>query len=106
VIYELREYVAVPGAMPKLQARFADHTLALFQRHHMEVAGFWHDPKDENRLVYLLRFADEAALKQAWSAFQNDPEWQRVKAESEKDGPIVAELHSRILHPAPYWDGA
>jgi hypothetical protein len=103
VIYELREYVTVPGRMPALQARFANHTMALFQRHGLEVYGFWHDPKDENRLVYMLRFADEQALKSAWSAFQNDPDWQKARADSEKDGKIVTEIHSRILQPAPYW---
>lgn len=105
MIYELREYVTVPGRMPALQARFADHTMALFRRHGLEVYGFWHDPKDENRLVYMLRFADEEAMKSAWSAFQNDPDWQRAKADSEKDGKIVTEIHSRVLHPAPYWNG-
>jgi hypothetical protein len=103
VIYELREYVAVPGKIPDLRARFTQHTFDLFQRHGLEVAGFWVDPHDENRLVYLLRFADEAAMESAWAAFRNDPDWQRAKAESEKDGPIVSEIHSRVLQPAPFW---
>lgn len=103
MIYELREYVSAPGKMPALQARFANHTLGLFQRHGLEVFGFWRDPNDENRLVYMLRFADEDTLKTAWAAFQNDPEWRQVRADSEKDGPVVAEIHSRILHPEPYW---
>jgi hypothetical protein len=32
-----------------------------------------------------------------WKAFQNDPEWVRVKAESEKDGPIVEKVDSTFL---------
>src|SRR5690606_18715681 len=58
MIYELREYVAHPGAADKLHRRFRDKTLALFARHGLEVAGFWVDEKDPNRIVYLLKFPD------------------------------------------------
>ncbi len=29
-----------------------------------------------------------------WDAFRADPEWQKVRAESEKDGPIVSKVES------------
>lgn len=103
MIYELREYVAMPGKIGELHARFADHTLALFARHGLTVAGFWTDADDENRIVYLLSFPDEEARRSAWDGFTNDPEWRRVKSESEANGPVVAEMHSRILHPTTYW---
>ena len=106
MIYELREYTATPGSADALNARFADHTLALFARHGLEVAGFWHAADDPGHLVYLLRFPDERARESAWAAFQADPDWKRGKAESEADGPIVAEMTSRILTPAPYWPDA
>lgn len=105
MIYELREYVATPGSAEKLHARFADHTFGLFARHGIEVAGFWTDADDDARIVYLLRFADEEAKKQAWAGFQGDPEWKQVKADSEAAGPIVAEMTSRLLVTAPYWPG-
>lgn len=103
MIYELREYVATPGAADRLNARFADHTLALFDRHGLNVAGFWTDAADPGRVVYLLTFPDEEAQRAAWQAFGADPEWKRVKAESESGGAIVAEMHSRNLVQAPYW---
>jgi heme-degrading monooxygenase HmoA len=103
MIYELREYVATPGAAERLNARFADHTLGLFERHGLEVLGVWTDPADDDRIVYLLRFDDEKARDEAWAAFKNDPEWQAVKAASETAGPLLAEQHTRPLHAAPYW---
>ena len=103
MIYELREYVAAPGAADRLHARFADHTLDLFARHGLTVAGFWTDAEDSSTIRYLLRFADEAARKDAWAAFQADPDWQAVKAESERDGAIVAEMRSHVLVDVPYW---
>src|ERR1041384_1294485 len=57
MLLELREYVAAPGRAADLHARFADHTMALFAKHGMEVVGFWTDAEDEGRIIYLLRFA-------------------------------------------------
>lgn len=106
MIYELREYVAAPGAADRLHARFADHTFGLFDRHGMTVSGFWHDAADPGRIVYLLAFPDEEARRAAWKAFGADPDWRRVKAESEAGGPLVAEMNSRTLVQAPYWHAA
>lgn len=106
MIYELREYVATEGNADRLHARFADHTVSLFARHGLDVVGFWTEAADDGRIVYLLRFADEDAQQDAWQAFYADPEWQAVKAASEADGPIVAEIHKRNLTAVPYWDGA
>lgn len=103
MIYELREYVAVEGRVDALHARFADHTMDLFDKHNLTVIGFWTDAEDKNRLVYLLAFTDADAQREAWQSFRGDPEWQRVKQESENNGPILAELHSRTLRAAPYW---
>ncbi|HEX6444126.1 MAG TPA: NIPSNAP family protein [Streptosporangiales bacterium] len=105
MIYELREYVAADGMADRLHARFADHTFGLFAEHGLELAGFWTDAADQARIVYLLRFPDETARREAWAGFQNDPKWKQVKAESEADGPIVAEMTSRILTTPPYADG-
>ena len=38
----------------------------------------------------------------AWAAFSADPEWQKAKAESEKDGRIVAKAESVFLVPTDY----
>jgi hypothetical protein len=31
-----------------------------------------------------------------------DPDWHRVRAESEKDGPIVARVRNELWRPTPY----
>lgn len=103
MLFEMREYVAAPGAADRLHRRFADHTLALFERHGLEVVGFWTDRDDPGRIVYVLRFPDAEARDRAWAAFGADPQWKQVKAESERDGPVVSEMHSRLLSPTDYW---
>lgn len=103
MIYELREYVAVPGKSKELHARFADDTLALFAKHGLPVVGFWADADDDARIVYLLRFDDAEAQQRAWAAFGADPQWTAVKASSEAAGPIVERMHSTTLASPAYW---
>lgn len=103
MIYELREYTAAPARSEHLHRRFAEHVLGLLTRHGLDPLGYWTDASDDGRIVYLLRFADEAAQSAAWKAFQADPDWHDVKAESEKDGPVVAQMTSRNLVEPPYW---
>jgi hypothetical protein len=58
-VFELRTYTATPGNIDALHARFRDHTLKLFEKHHMTLIGFW-KPTDaqqaKRQLVYLLAF--------------------------------------------------
>ena len=103
MIYELRSYEIVPGRMPAMHARFQNHTLGIFRRHGIEVVGFWEAIiGTSNVLHYVLRFDDLAHRERAWAAFLADPEWHRVRAESERDGPIVARIRNEIWRPAPY----
>ena len=104
-VFELRTYTALPGKIDALHARFRDHTVKLFEKHGMTVAGFW-KPADEQQakrqLVYLLAFPSREAAAQIWNAFQADPEWKAVKAASEKDGPLVEKIDSVFLTPTDY----
>ena len=104
MIYELRTYEVVPGRMPALHQRFEQTTLALFAKHGIKVVGFWTSDIGgaNNELIYLLAYASLAEREQRWSAFLNDPEWQQKRAESERDGPIVARVTNVILRPTPY----
>jgi hypothetical protein len=104
VIYELRIYRCFGGQLPKLHKRFGDHTLKLFEKHGMKNIGYWTNVfgPSQNELFYLLAFPDLNARMKSFEAFQADPEWIRVKAESEKDGLIVENVENRILAPTPY----
>ena len=106
MIYELREYVAHDNAAQQVHDRFKTTTLPLFARHGLDVVGFWVDENDSTRILYLLEFTDADAQKRVWRDFQGDEEWKKAKAESESDGPIVAQMTSRTLQPVPYWPPA
>lgn len=103
MIYELRSYDIVPGRMPAMQARFQNHTLGLFRKHGIDVVGFWDVViGTSNVLHYMVRFPDLAHREKAWGTFGSDPDWLRVRADSEKDGPIVARIRSEIWKPTAY----
>jgi hypothetical protein len=107
VIYELRTYWPTPGKMPALNRRFRDHTLALFAKHGMEVVGFWETVIGPGpSLIYVLGYPDLGARQRAWDAFQADPEWQKARDESERDGPLVARLEAVIMKGTPYGPNA
>jgi hypothetical protein len=105
-VFELRTYTANPGRTEALHKRFREHTCKLFEKHGMELIGFW-TPQDEkdgkgSKLVYLLAFPSREAAKKSWAAFGADPEWQRVREESHKDGVIVGKVESVYLDPTDY----
>lgn len=109
-VYEMRIYYTVPGRMDALQKRFRDHTCKLFEKHGMTIVGFWNpsdkDPKDpkkaENTLVYILSYPSRDAAKASWDAFRKDPDWNKARTESEKDGKIVDRIESMYLNPTDY----
>ena len=91
--FEMRTYYAAPGKLEALNARFRDHTCALFKKHGMEIVGFWiptdKDKGADNTLVYILAHKSREAAKQSWTAFVSDPEWKKAQAASEVNGKLV-----------------
>src|SRR4051812_17078534 len=79
-IYELRTYYPAPGKLGALNARFRDHTLAMFKKHGMTSVGYWNElataDAREGRVVYILAYPSRAAREADWRAFRDDPEWQ------------------------------
>jgi NIPSNAP len=105
-VFELRTYTASPGKLDALNARFRDHTIALFKKHGMEVVGFW-EPIDKEagageKLIYLLAHPSREAAQANWKAFREDPEWVKVKAESEVGGALPAKIESVYLAGTDY----
>lgn len=104
MIYELRIYQCMPGRLPDLLRRFETVTLKLWERHGIRPTGFWTTLIGESNqeLHYLLEWKDLAERERLWGAFMSDPEWLRARAESEKNGPIVANIANRILAPTSF----
>jgi hypothetical protein len=104
--FEIRTYTAAPGKLEELHARFRNHTMKLFKKHGMEVVGFW-GPTDkekgsENTLVYVMAFPSRESRDKAWKDFGADPEWQKAKTDSEKNGKLTDKVEFVILMATDY----
>lgn len=104
-VFELRTYTAPEGKLPDLHARFRNHTMRIFERHGMKNVGYWvpqDSPAKDNTLIYIISHESREAAKKSWSAFGQDPEWQKVAKESQMNGKIVAGITSVYMDPADY----
>ena len=102
-VYELRVYTAAEGKLAELVKRFREHTTKLFERHGMKNVAYW-TPTDESgpnpkskTLIYILKHPSREAATANWKAFQDDAEWQKVKAESEANGTLVEKVDSTYM---------
>jgi hypothetical protein len=99
-VYELRTYTTLPGRLPALNKRFADHTIRLFARHGIKSVAYWiptDDARKDNTLIYILSHDSQEAADKNWKEFQADPEWIKAREASEADGKILAKPPERIF---------
>jgi len=104
MIYELRIYHCLPNRTPALLKRFENHTLRMWEKHGIRQAGFWTTMigGSNHELTYLLAWESLADRERKWNAFMSDPAWVSARAESEKDGPILANASNQILQPTAF----
>ncbi len=91
-VYELRIYHTYPGKLEPLLKRFRERETAIFARCGMHGVGYWipdDDPLKGNALIYMLRHKSRAAATESWAKFSKDPEWVKLKAETEANGAFV-----------------
>ena len=104
-VYELRMYHVNQGKTEALQARFRDYTDGLFKRHNMKSVGYWvpeDAPASQNLFIYILEHPSRQEAEKNWAAFQADPEWKKVKLESEAQGPLVDHIDRYFMDPTSY----
>jgi hypothetical protein len=111
-VFELRTYVATPGNLAALNARFRNHTVKLFEKHGMTNIAYWSvldgekltcsklleavspidkaasDLKTElpaqgNSLVYFITHASPEAAQESFKKFGADEMWTKARKESE-----------------------
>lgn len=110
-VFELRTYKTPAGRLAALNARFRDHTLALFSKHGMTHIGYWM-PLDaangaDDTLIYLLAHASPEAAAESFKAFRVDPAWIAAREASEKaaGGSLTVQpggVRSQFLRPLEF----
>lgn len=96
MFFEYRRYEAAIGKGEALDQRFKDVTLGIFERHGMDVVGFWHTYVGDRALHYILRWPSLVHMEKAWAAFDSDPDWQAAKAESEREGQLTSKVTNEL----------
>jgi hypothetical protein len=102
-VFEMRTYYANPGKLEDLKKRFREHTITIFNRHHMKSVGYW-EPQDnkENYLVYMLEHSSKEDALKNWADFSADPEWKEVAKASEVNGKLVDHVVRVWLNPTDF----
>ncbi len=98
MIYEIREYVGVPGRFPALVEMFNEHTMRLFAKHQMGAVAVgmnWGGENSFNGLTYTVRFEDAGDLEPKWARFLQHPEFLAAAETSEVGGPVVQSMTRR-----------
>lgn len=105
-VFELRTYTTPEGKLGALDARFGGGETALFEKHGMKGIGYFH-PQDAGQgagrtLVYVLAHASREAAAASWKGFREDPEWIKMKADTEQDGRLAEKVESLFLVPVGF----
>lgn len=104
MLYEYRVYDVLPGRMEALHRRWEQVTLRLFDKHGIRLIGIWESVVGvSSELHYILEWDDWGHRERLWSAFLQDEEWVKAKAESERDGLITARMRNQLWRRARYW---
>lgn len=107
-LYEMRWYEAeAPDRLEKLNNRFRDHAMKLFEKHGMTNLGYFvpltgKDDKPNRNLVVFLGHKDHAAREASWKAFLADPDYRTAHEASEKGGGLIRSTTSTFLVPTDY----
>ena len=104
MIYEMRVYRCIPGRLPALLKRFDTITLKLWEKHGIRQAGFFTTMVGESHqeLTYFLAWESLAEREKVWETFLADPAWIKARDDSERDGPIIANIKSAFLKPTAF----
>jgi hypothetical protein len=54
------------------------------------------------KLIYILAHKSEEAGKKSFEQFQKDPEWIKVKSDSEQNGKLAEKVESQYLKALPF----
>lgn len=104
MIEQLRIYEIFDGNKEAFHARFRDHAARIMKTHGFDIAAMWEaKAKDRTEFVYVLRWPDEATMRERWARFMQDAEWSRIKDSSAAEhGRMVGAIEERVMQRTSY----
>lgn len=98
-IYQMRIYEIFERNKDAFHARFRDHATRIMKRYDFHIIVMWEaKSQGHTEFVYIIRWPNEEIMKQQWSQFMSDSEWDRIKQESaQKHGKMVGRIEERVM---------
>lgn len=99
MIHQLRIYEIFDHNKAAFHDRFRDHAARIMAAYGFHIIHMWEAQTEaRTEFVYLLEWADEASMGDAWSKFMADDEWKEIKrVTGAEHGALVGEIEERIL---------
>jgi hypothetical protein len=82
-----------------------NHSTSCRKRIHNTAIAIWRPqdaPYSQNLFVYILQHPSREEARKNWAAFQADPEWKKVKADSEINGALAKHIDSYFMDPTSF----
>ena len=97
-------YDTFPGKLPALLKRFLNGEMRLFEKHGMKIVGFWTNlvGGESGVLYYMVGYKDLAERERCWNGFMSDPDWKKLRDESEREGLLVNKVRNMLLTPTDF----
>lgn len=104
MIEQLRIYEIFESNKDAFHARFRDHAARIMKTHGFDIAAMWEAKgKDRTEFIYVLRWPDEATMRQSWARFMQDAEWSAIKDSSAAEhGRMVGAIEERVMRRTSY----
>ncbi|CAN7276442.1 NIPSNAP family protein [Bosea sp. LjRoot237] len=104
MIEQLRIYEIFESNKDAFHARFRDHAARIMKTHGFDIAAMWEaKSKDRTEFVYVLRWPDEATMRESWARFMQDAEWSKIKDRtSAEHGRLVGAIEERVMQRTSY----
>ncbi|MBA4223630.1 MAG: NIPSNAP family containing protein [Methylobacterium sp.] len=104
MIEQLRIYEIFENNKDAFHARFRDHAARIMKTHGFDIAAMWEaKTKDRTEFIYVLRWPDEATMRQSWARFMQDAEWSAIKDSSAAEhGRMVGAIEERVMQRTSY----
>lgn len=104
-LFQIRTYHCLPDRIDSIQARFRDHTRALFSKQGLQNYPYWLTVEKSGaqaKLVYILGHINQIEFDAAFDRFRTDPDWIKARDESEASGKIVEKIDAKFLKALPF----
>ncbi|MGL4632606.1 MAG: NIPSNAP family protein [Leadbetterella sp.] len=99
-IFEMRSYTMNPEKFNAAIQRLKNHSMEIFAEVGIKSVFYFQTIEStgkQPKLIYFLAHQSKKAAEISWQNFQNSERWQKIYAETEKDGKLIEKIDQTYL---------